>query len=177
MSCFTDNLYMDTKNAHTQVDKHPFVSLIRTNKIAGTLYINFNKICIHEIQNSSHNIPEDLYKKLYRQIDLDDIYISPTLLEIIQHCRSYPLESAYQFYLGLLFGGNMLKRMLPEYTEFLTYENNKQLISDFKNYLNNNITNQDQFIQRVNECYTLIKLLFDEYHVKIENETNLISKS
>ena len=42
-STFTDKLNLETKNSHTQVDKHDFVSLIRTDKIAGNFYINFNK--------------------------------------------------------------------------------------------------------------------------------------
>ena len=167
-STFTDKLNLETKNSHTQVDKHDFVSLIRTDKIAGNFYINFNKICIHEIQNVLVLSDNDLRSRLYRDINIDEIYISPTLLELINHCKMYPLESAYQFYLGLLFGGNMLKRMLPEHNEFLTYENNKQLITDFKEYLNNNVINQDLFIERVNKCYKLIKQLFDEYHKKFK---------
>ena len=46
---FTNRLYAETKDSHTQVDRHPFVSMIRTNKLAGEMYVNFNKICIQEI--------------------------------------------------------------------------------------------------------------------------------
>ena len=167
MTSFTDRLYLETKEAHTNVDKHPFVSLIRKDKVAGEMYVNFNKICINEIQNVLKLSEENLVKKLYRDIDLQEMYISKTMLKLLTHCKTYPLESAYQFYLGLLFGGNMLKRMLPEHTSFLTYENNKELITEFKNYLNTNVKDHDLFILRVNECYILIKQLFDEYHLKL----------
>jgi hypothetical protein len=166
---FTDRLYLETKESHTQVDRHPFVSLIRKDKVAGEMYINFNKICIHEIQNVLKLKDNNLSTKLYRDIDLQEMYISNTLFKLLNHCKTYPLESGYQFYLGLLFGGNMLKRMLPEHTSFLTYENNKELIKEFKSYLNKNIDNQDLFIKRVNEAYILIKQLFDEYHKKLTN--------
>lgn len=33
----TDKLYESTKDAHTSVDKHPFVSLIRKDKRAGEM--------------------------------------------------------------------------------------------------------------------------------------------
>jgi len=163
---FTDKLYLETKDSHRVVDKHPFVSLIRNNKLAGEMYINFNKICIHEIQNVLTLKDEQLYNKLYRDFDVPEIFITQNLSTLLQHCRTYPLESAYQFYLGLLFGGNMLKRMIPEHTDFLTYDNNKELSNEFKMYLCNNVTDEDEFIQHVNEAYTIIKSVFDDFYNK-----------
>lgn len=83
---FTDKLYLETKDAHTMVDKHPFVSMIRTNKLAGKMYINFNKICIREIQNQSFKLKDqELYKKLHRNTDIHiDIDITNTLSELLQ---------------------------------------------------------------------------------------------
>jgi hypothetical protein len=167
---FTDKLYLETKSSHAIVDKHPFVSLIRKNKLAGEMYINFNKICIHEIQNVLTLKDEDLSVRLYRDFDVPDIFITKNLSSLLQHCRTYPLESAYQFYLGLLFGGNMLKRMIPEHANFLTYDNSKELINDFKLYLDNNIIDEDIFIQHVNEAYTIIKSVFDDFYNKFKYE-------
>jgi hypothetical protein len=163
---FTDILYLETKDSHRQVDKHPFVSMIRKDKIAGDMYINFNKICIYKIQEVLKLKDINLQSNLYREFDLPDIYISPVLQEILTHCKTYPLESAYQFYLGLLFGGNMLKRMLPEHNDFLTYENSIDLINDFKTYLCNNVDEIEKikFIENVNVSYKLIKKLFDEFY-------------
>jgi hypothetical protein len=171
MTSFTDKLYNETKDSHTAVDRHPFVSMIRKNKLAGEMYINFNKICIHELQQVLKLKNIELSTKLYRDIELPDIYITNTLSNLLNHCRKYPVESAYQFYLGLLFGGNMLKRMLPEFHDFLTYENSKELIHDFKTYLCENIdeTHHDIFIHNVNESYKLIKTLFDEFYNRLNN--------
>lgn len=169
---FTDKLYNETKESHKVVDRHPFVSMIRNNKIAGEMYINFNKICIHEIQTVLELKDKPLQNKLYRDIDIPELFITNTLNELLIHCKKYPLESAYQFYLGLLFGGNMLKRMLPEAHEFLTYNNSKELIDRFKTYLCNNVpvSEQDTFIDNVNKAYDLIKKLFDEFYSRLNNK-------
>ena len=66
----------------------------------------------------------------------------------------------------------MLKRMLPEYHEFLTYNDSKELISNFKEYLNYNVTEQDIFIYNVNESYKLIKKLFDEFYTRLNNKVD-----
>ena len=164
---FTERLYIETKDSHKIVDKHPFVSMIRKDKIAGDMYINFNKLCINEIQNVLDLQDKVLQKKLYRDFLLPDVYITPVYHELLKHCKKYPVESAYQFYLGLLFGGNMLKRMLPEHNDFLTYENSKSLITDFKLYLCKNISTvqeQKRFINNVNKSYGIIKDLFDEFY-------------
>jgi hypothetical protein len=147
--------------------------MIRKNKLAGEMYINFNKICINEIQKVLKLKDINLQSNLYREFDVPEIYISPILREILIHCKTYPLESAYQFYLGLLFGGNMLKRMLPEHNDFLTYENSKDLINNFKTYICNNVDEIERikFIENVNLSYILIKNLFDEFYDKI-NETS-----
>lgn len=166
---FTDRLYLETKDSHKAVDKHPFVSVIRKNKLAGEMYINFNKICIHEIQNVLTLKDEQLYNRLYRQFDIPDIFITKNLNTLLQHCRTYPLESAYQFYLGLLFGGNMLKRMIPEHHDFLTYENHKVLIDEFKAYLCTNVKDEDEFINHVNEAYIIIKSVFDDFYNKFKD--------
>lgn len=164
---FTERLYIETKQSHKAVDKHPFVSLIRKNKSAGDIYINFNKLCINEIQNVLNLQDKNLQKKLHRDFILPDVYITPIYYELLKHCNKYPVESAYQFYLGLLFGGNMLKKMLPEHNDFLTYENSNNLITEFKLYLCKNISNiddQNEFINNVNKCYDIIKGLFDEFY-------------
>lgn len=184
MSSFTDILALVTKDSHSHVDKHPFVSMIRKNKLAGEMYINFNKVCINEIQKVLKLKDINLQSNLHREFKVPDGKVpdgkvpdgkvpdevqSVILQEILIHCKTYPLESAYQFYLGLLFGGNMLKRMLPEHNDFLTYENSKDLINNFKTYLCNNVEEIERikFIENVNLSYKLIKKLFDEFYGKL----------
>ena len=168
-STFTERLYLETKESPTVVDKHPFVSLIRKNKLAGEMYINFNKICIYELQQTLKLKDANLQTKLYRKIEQPDMYITPNLSSLLKYCRDFNLESSYQFYLGLLFGGNMLKKMLPEHYDFLTYTESKELITEFKDYLNNHVTNQALFIKNVNDAYKLIKCVFDEFYEKLSS--------
>lgn len=166
---FTDLLRKLTQESHVVVDKHKFVELIRTNKCSGKIYVNFNKICINVIQDNLSNelIKKDFYKKMYRDIEPLDIFISNNLLELLDRCEQYPLEHSYLFHLALLFGGNLLTKFLPESTEFFKFENPSKLIKDFKDYLNKTVDTkekQESFIKIVNESYTIIALIFDEFY-------------
>lgn len=165
---FTDKLYLDTKESHMMVDKHPFVSLIRSSELAGELYINFNKVCIYELQKTLKLKDLDLQSRLHRDIKKGLLnYDYKGFEDLLRHCRSFPLESGYQFYLGLLFGGGMLRRMLKGHDSFLCYMDSVCLISDFKEYLNGAVLNEGLFISRVNEGYRLIKMLFDEFYCEL----------
>lgn len=172
---FTDQLYKQTKDSHQIVDKHPFVNLIKTNKCVSNLYINFNKICISIIQETLDESKQYdsfclIYKKLYREklYNTDDIHISKNLSKLLLRCEEYPLEHAYMFYLGLLYGGNMLSKSLKNnglnIDNFLTFKNPTELIKEFKEYLNANVNDQTNFIKIVNESYNIISLVFDDYH-------------
>lgn len=169
---FTKQLYLQTKESHKIVDSSPFVELIRTNKCSGKIYVNFNKICINVIQDTLKNdnnelIKTDFYKKMHRNIQPFDFFISNNLLELLDRCEKYPLEHSYMFFLGLLFGGNLLTKFLPESTEFFKFENPSKLIKDFKDYINKTVDTkekQESFIKIVNESYTIIALIFDEFY-------------
>lgn len=162
---FTDLLYINTKDTHTVVDRHPFVSKIRKSKEAGDLYINFNKICIYHLENV-YNI-SNIDDKLYRRINKNDINFpdSDNLKELLERCERYPLEHIYMFYLGLLFGGNMLSKMLPQHLQFLKFEEPKERIDILKKYLNDNVENTKEFINKVNVSYSIIKNVFDDLNV------------
>lgn len=174
---FRNKLYENTKESHKVVDKHNFVNLIRTNKEAGELYINMNKICIkniqEEIQIRLSNGDSDwesfrlLFGKLYKDIDVQ-FGRTKNMNELLERCIEYPLEHAYMFILGLLFGGKLLSRYLPEHTKFLQYDNSKELINDFKDYLDENVKDQDEFINIVNKSYKLISEIFDDFCIKMD---------
>jgi hypothetical protein len=171
---FTDHLRKSTHESHKIVDSSPFVELIRTNKCSGKIYVNFNKICINIIQDTLKNnnnelIKKDFYKKMYRDIEPLDFFISNNLLELLDRCERYPLEHSYMFFFGLLFGGNLLTKFLPESKEFFKFENPSKLIKDFKEYLNKTVDTkekQESFIKIVNESYTIIALIFEEFYKK-----------
>lgn len=165
---FTDNLRFYTKETHSIVDKHQFVSLIKINKNSGKIYVNFNKLCINVLQNKMYQKQDfkEIYKKLYRHIEPLDLFISDNLLKLLNRCEKYPLEHCYMFYLGIIKGGNLLTKYLPEYKLFFKYENSNELVKEFKDYLDNNIDTkekQEKFIKIVNESYSIIKLVFDNF--------------
>jgi len=163
---FTQRLYKETFESHREVDQHPFVEMIKRDERAGEMYVNFNKLCIDEIQKVLQLDDRGLYERLYRDTRGVMSLESNAMTELLEHCRKYPLESSYQFYLGILFGGGMLKGALPEHWEFLTYTDRKMLIVDFKSYLCKNVDDEDEFIKRVNNGYGLIKEVFDEFAVE-----------
>jgi hypothetical protein len=172
---FREYLYECTKESHKVVDRHNFVNLIRTNKEAGELYINMNKICISYIQKEIQKrleYPDSnfesfrlLFGKLYKDININ-FYVSPNMHLLLNYCKKSPLEHAYMFILGLLFGGKILSKYLPDHEIFLKYDNSKELINEFKDYLDNNVLDQDSFINIVNESYQLISEIFDEFYIK-----------
>jgi len=179
-SSFTERLFISTKENHMLVDKHPFTALIKNSKDAGNVYINFNKICIFVLQNTFDELIDDedpfyeIYKKLYRpDVDQVEFFISSNLSFLLERCEEFPIEHAYLFYLGLLMGGNILSKSLPQHQAFLSFGSileSKKLIQDFKQYLNDTIktkAEQDTFISRVNVSYRIIKLVFDDYYKKI----------
>lgn len=171
---FTDVLRMVTQKSHKVVDNHKFVELIRTNKCSGKIYVNFNKICINMIQDTLKNenndlIKHDFYKKMYREIAPLDFFISNNLLELLDRCEKYPLEHSYMFYLGIMFGGNLLTKFVPESKDFFKFDNSSKLVKEFKDYINKTVDTkekQDSFIKIVNDSYNIIALIFDEFYKK-----------
>ena len=170
---FTRELSSETKNNHSKVDHHEFSRSISLNPLAGQMYVNFNKICINEIQKVlvTKGYKHQVFEQLHRNIDIDSsklvrLYACDSLNVLVNRCKDYPLEHAYMFYLGLLFGGSMLQKMLPhEDQTFFQYDNRQKLIQEFKTFLNEYITDiqrQKQFIECVNHSYVLIYDIFSD---------------
>ena len=167
---FTERLFKETHESHKIVDKHPFVSLIKDNLLASDLYINFNKICIYEIQKYLKLNDNDLQNRLHKNVVFPEKILSqfPSLNTLLTQCKTYPLETEYMFKLGLLKGGNLLKKYVhPSHYDFLTFTNPTTLCNDFKHYLNTNVpqSEQESFIKHVNQTYNLIKLCFDDFSI------------
>ena len=168
MTTFTKRLYEETKDLHLQVDRHPFVDLMRTEIDAGNIYINFNKICIYEMQKTIKINDNSLENKLHRSIEQPEMFITDSLASLLSSCKKFPLEHCYLFILGLLKGGHILKKYIsPEHYSFLTFDNSRELADEFKNYIDNFVTDendQNKFIDNVKNSYKLIKLVFDDFY-------------
>lgn len=168
---FTERLSSETQESHSRVDQHPFARSIALNREAGRLYVNFNKVCIDAVQQVlSRHYKQDIFKKLYRntrEYEVETTEENKDLLVLVERCKKFPLEHAYMFYLGLLFGGSMLKRMLKDEDQaFFEYANRKELITEFKHFLDEYITDiqrQKQFIEQVNVSYSKIHDIFSAY--------------
>lgn len=160
-------LYNETKTSHTNIDTHQFISIIRTNTLAQTLYINFNKVCIFQIQKTLKLKNTLLQSKLHKHFYVPDMFISKSFQKLLQKCTDHTLEHEYMFKIGLMMGGSLLKRYIKHEDSFLTFDNPNILVKDFKTYLDTNVTDQDSFIKIVNESYELIKNIFDEFLTKL----------
>jgi hypothetical protein len=177
---FSKRLLYETKLEHSYIDAHPFTQLIKTNKDAGNLYINFNKICIYQTQKHINHLYSntDLQHLLYIHFALPEFYISQHLSDLIIRCNKYPLEHEYMFKLGLISGGNILKKYIDsKHHEFLTFNDSSYLLVQFKTFLNQNIieeTQQLQFIQNVQQSYKLIQLCFNDFYAKLSTKNQFI---
>ena len=83
--------------------------------------------------------------------------------------EKYPLEHSYMFYLGIMFGGNLLTKFVPESKDFFKFDNSSKLVKEFKDYINKTVDTkekQDSFIKIVNDSYNIIALIFDEFYKK-----------
>jgi hypothetical protein len=171
---FTEKLKLETSESHKLVDDHHFVKSIKTSKLAGKLYVQLNQLCVYFIQEKYKTTNCDfllIYIRMIRNIDINtiDLVLFNEITELTERCVEYPLEHSYMMYCGLLYGGSMLSKFLPEYKTFLTFMYPQKIIKDFKEYLDENIKDQDQdkFIQIVNDSYKLIEKIFDKFYLKL----------
>lgn len=161
---FTKKLFLATKEKHLILDKHAFVKcILNGNTIAFNNYIQFHYIVFYQIQKELDKyILPDFFKELYREIplinmDMDIDYIISTLN--LQDLLVY----VYMFYLGILKGGNILRKHYPNHESTLFYFKNKELlISELKEYLNKTIVDENKFINSVNDNYTIINKIFNK---------------
>lgn len=170
---FTERLFKETVQSHKQIDSHEFVKRIRENPQNALCYIRFNESCIFHLQKTLNMTDSELQNILHRKISTIPLSInSLNMKKLLQRCEEQPLCHAYMFYIGLLAGGKLLSKYIPEkYSELLLFEkDSKILIEKFKTYLNKKITTtdeQDEFIHHVNSSYALIKKCFDEFAISV----------
>lgn len=192
---FTERLKEETRDNHKILDTHYFVKSIfkqsdeRNDKQYSTTteyYLDLHLIMLHEInfllQQSQFNFQESfncfLNNDYSKRPDVkNDILNCKSMISLINKLhmdsRNKELLSSHMYiwWLGVLYGGQMIKRSinkqnphLSEYTD-LIFDldcNVKEFILYFKEYLNNSIIQKDDFINNVNTVYLLIKDVFDE---------------
>jgi heme oxygenase len=195
---FSDKLKEETKEKHKILDTHPFVKSIFakssessessessiTNTTTG-YYLDLHLIILNEIKlilkEKSGEFPEyfKFFNKDYHQqhevtdnlLNYKSVILLINKLHIDAYNKELLLSHMYIWWLGVLYGGQMIKRSiikknpdLSEYTSLIfDFECNvKEFIVDFKNYLDDTVIHKDEFIENVNIVYTFIKNVFDE---------------
>lgn len=192
---FTKRLKEETKENHKILDTHYFVKSIFSSgavneeKSGDTAitgyYLDLHLLMLNEIQlilkESLYQFPE-YFKEFYKDYDKqhevnNDIINYKSVISLINKLHSDSrnkellLSHMYIWWLGVLYGGQMIKRSITkrnphllDYTNLIFNFNcnTKTFIFDFKEYLENSINNQDHFIDNVNEVYLLIQDVFDE---------------
>lgn len=170
---FTENLSKETKSSHTRVDAHNVLKLVGRNERAGQMYIYMNKVCLDAIQKKLKEMgyKNEIFGKLYKNnlTGGECEEWKNNCNRLVDRCEKYPLEHAYMFYLGILYGGSILSKALNNDgldTTLFEYENKKVLIREFKEFLNEYITDvsrQKQFIECVNMSYASIVKVLDNF--------------
>jgi heme oxygenase len=162
---FTRSLYKETQNAHREVDSHPFIRKINKCDKAYKLYFDLNKLCINEIQKcyDINKIDKELYRDIHNYSDYVDVILKcQDVQKLLENCKNNPIEHAYMFYLGLLFGGQMFNVKTDEDILFVTFLNKSNLISKVKCFLDKQVKENEYntFIYNVNNSYKLIANIF-----------------
>lgn len=166
---FSRYLYKETQKAHREVDSHPFVREINKCDKAYKLYFDFNKLCINEIQKyyDIGTIDKDLYREIHNYSEYVDVILEcDDFQKLLKNCKSQPIEHAYMFYLGLLFGGQMFNVKTDEDIFFVSFSNKTKLITKVKYFLDMQVKENEYntFINNVNNSYKLIANIFTYFN-------------
>ena len=187
MEKFTLRLKKATKENHTKLDTHEFVKGLykEYNDKNALYYLELHYIILKELQkliNDTESDSIDCFKyfdKDYSIFKLSDLGELGSVKGVINKIREDKnddvlfMSHLYIWWLGVLFGGQMIKKLLNKNEELMEYIdvmfnfecNSRDLIRDFKDYLNELISSdecEERFIKNVNEVYLMIGKVFDE---------------
>lgn len=175
MTLFTQALYIQTKAAHERVDKHPFMRTLYKTK-SSQLYIEMNYAALRVIQEHSAdflNPPffRDLYRNLESSFQVTNNELLNELMEMVnESCKKSELFLAqvYMWYLGLINGGNYIKKYIDVdegiKDELFNFKNGVLLEDLLKVYMNSfKLESEELFIKNVNDTYRLIEQVLDKF--------------
>jgi heme oxygenase len=187
MEKFTLRLKKATKQNHTKLDTHEFVKGLykEDNDKNAVYYLELHYIILKELQvliNDSKSDTVDCFKyfdkdySIFKLSDLGELESVKGMIKKIRDDKNDEvlfMSHLYIWWLGVLFGGQMIKKLLNKNEELKEYIDamfnfecsSRDLIRDFKDYLNQLISNDEcemKFIKHVNEMYLMIGEIFDE---------------
>ncbi|NDA64494.1 MAG: hypothetical protein EBX50_21065, partial [Chitinophagia bacterium] len=156
MEKFTLRLKRATKENHTKLDTHEFVKgLYKENNDKNALfYLELHYIILNELKELlseyENNECFKYFDKDYNIFKLTDLCELGSVKRVIEKIRQDKkdkiifMSHIYIWWLGVLFGGQMIKKLLnkneglKEYIDVMfNFEcNNRELIRELKDYLN-----------------------------------------
>lgn len=160
-----DNLcaktYKQTKDFHKEVDNHEIVKQIHKPKYTKA-YIDLivGVLFLLEMKMDPQN---EIYNKIKRKPEINKLDFTDINKKIMNdfdneiHFKS----QIYLWYLSLMAGGKLLKRMLPN-QYFYLFDFEECLKDELKKFINGiSEDKHDEFIENVKVMYKLIKKHFD----------------
>lgn len=188
MEKFTLRLKKATKENHTKLDTHEFVKgLYKVENDKNALYyLELHYIILNELQELIDMSDVECFKyfrKDYSIFKLSDLLNMESVKRVIKKIREDKKDKIlftshlYIWWLGVLFGGQMIKKLLnkndglKEYINMMfDFEcNSRDIIRQFKDYINELVDEEceDKFIDNVNDVYLMIGEVFDEIRNKM----------
>ena len=188
---FTLRLKQETADKHKELDTHPYIKKMYNNtqdeyttKINLKYYLDLHCILLDVIDLEMKKCPSypvfiDEFNegKMYKEMTTVKLTNLNTVKHLINNISQDNIMAyCYAFYLGILFGGQIIKKLINKTNDktlinqaemlFDFNYDKKFLISDLKNYLDKNIQDQDAFINEVNTIYELTKNVFTDFDFK-----------
>jgi heme oxygenase len=169
-------LKQQTSQAHIRVENHPFTKMLLASKLTIPQYCDFlynqfpayfklENMCnargllidLPGIERST-GIIEDI--KFLRKLEPIVPELFNSTIEYLIHLDNLTdkqlLAHVYVRHMGDMYGGQMIKNLVPGNNNFYKFENRSMLIKQLRNKLT------DDMAQEANVCFDYIYKLFDE---------------
>jgi heme oxygenase len=169
-------LKQQTNQAHIIAENHPFTKTLLAGNLTISQYCDFlyNQFPAYfklETMCNERRLLEDLPGIERSDAILEDIKVLRKLepvipetfdstVEYLSHLDNLSnkqlLAHIYVRHMGDMYGGQMIKKLVPGNGHFYEFQNRNELIKQLRNKLT------DDMAQEANVCFTYIHKLFDE---------------
>lgn len=186
MNNFTLRLKRETYDNHTILDTHIFVKSLYDENYNKNVeyYLELHYVILNELnvlinKKGRESFPNffDYFDKEYTIYNGSDL-ISRKSVRMVLDKINIDSENnelfichLYIWWLGVLFGGQIIKKLINKNNNTLNELtglifdfgcDSRELVREFRKYLNSTILEEEKFIKNVNETYLMIRDVFDE---------------
>lgn len=171
------------KEKHDEAEKHRFVKYLFGGNIASAIYANYlynQKLAYKALEDRANefNILDDIKEiQRYESIsnDLNNFQIDSKLYkefastsEYISYVSTLPssriLSHIYVRHMGDMFGGSMLKKVVPGNGTMYDFENKSELIQKLRSKLNDDMAEEANIV--FDYAIRLYEELANEYNIR-----------